>query len=203
MTDPATTAAFRARVLDALCGRDADATCWAVLDAARDARVLPALRRTVGTSGCLYAGKLAPEVEDVAPYLVPLRRDDALAAFLIDAGWGESWGVFFRSGAAFEPLRRHLRRFLKVRTWDGRGLLFRFYDPRVLRTYLPTCTADEAATFFGPIDDFALEAADASAVLEFSRAQHGVVRRELAVGAPPPRGQGGVDVRAYVGRASS
>ncbi len=30
-------------------------------------------------------------------------------------------------------------------------LVFRYYDPRVLRVYLPTCSPAEFARFFGPI----------------------------------------------------
>ena len=34
---------------------------------------------------------------------------------------------------------------------DFQPLYFRYYDPRVLRVYLPTCDADELRTLFGPI----------------------------------------------------
>jgi hypothetical protein len=44
-----------------------------------------------------------------------------------------------------------LRTLLRVRDEAGRTLLFRFYDPRVLRAYLPTCTATEWQSVFGPV----------------------------------------------------
>jgi hypothetical protein len=40
-------------------------------------------------------------------------------------------------------MARRRRRFLRVKDEDG--LVFRFYDPRVMRVYLPTCAAGELA----------------------------------------------------------
>ena len=61
------------------------------------------------------------------------------------------------SAAPFEEIRRHLRRFLRVKDERGRRLLFRYYDPIVLAAFLPTCTAAELAEVFGPIDAFLVE----------------------------------------------
>ena len=36
-------------------------------------------------------------------------------------------------------------------------MIFRFYDPRVLRKFLPTCNADELQTFFGKVETFFAE----------------------------------------------
>jgi len=63
----------------------------------------------------------------------------------------------------------HLRRFLTVRTEKGKKLLFRFYDPRVLRLYLPTCTSTELNTFFGPVERFVCEGGDSQTALVHSR----------------------------------
>ncbi len=54
-----------------------------------------------------------------------------------------------------------------MRDTRGRILVFRFYDPRVLRAYLPTCTAEEIAQFFGPISHFAAESADGRQVITY------------------------------------
>ena len=44
-----------------------------------------------------------------------------------------------------------------MKTEEGQELYFRYYDPRVLRTYLPTCTPDELEQVFGPVLEYALE----------------------------------------------
>lgn len=56
-----------------------------------------------------------------------------------------------------------------VKDAKGGHLYFRYYDPRVLRVYLPTCNAQELGFVFGPLDSFVLEGEDPSAVLRFSR----------------------------------
>ncbi len=99
-------------------------------------------------------------IAEVAPYLVRLTKGSQDTRRLVDAAWGNAWGVFLQSKADLEPLRRHLRLFLSVLTEKKKKLLFRFYDPRVLRPYLPSCTEQELQTFFGPIDAYVLEGED-------------------------------------------
>ncbi|HEY2399507.1 MAG TPA: S1 RNA-binding domain-containing protein, partial [Steroidobacteraceae bacterium] len=41
---------------------------------------------------------------------------------------------------------------------QGKRLLFRFYDPRVLRPFLPSCEAGQMREMFGPVEHFAVEA---------------------------------------------
>jgi hypothetical protein len=41
---------------------------------------------------------------------------------------------------------------------DLESLFFRFYDPRVMRNYLPTCPPAQLAEFFGPVDFYIAEA---------------------------------------------
>lgn len=71
--------------------------------------------------------------------------------------WGDAWGVWARSDASFDDVQRHMRRFLRVQGDDGRRMLFRWYDPRVLRVYLPSCTPDERRIFHGPVRAYVTE----------------------------------------------
>jgi hypothetical protein len=59
---------------------------------------------------------------------------------------------------------------LDVVTEDGERVFFRFYDPRVLRVYLPTCE-DEAnlRSVFGPVGRFYMEGENPETILEFKR----------------------------------
>jgi hypothetical protein len=78
-----------------------------------------------------------------------------------------------------------------VKLPDGKQVYFRFYDPRVLRVYLPTCTVEEMRTFFGPIKCFLTEGDKPEAALRFAPGVQGV---EQTVGplAPKP-GSGPTD----------
>ncbi|MFP2907950.1 DUF4123 domain-containing protein [Pyxidicoccus sp. 3LFB2] len=131
---------------------------FAVLDAAREKRVLKLLQEAGEVYASLYEGPEGVELAEVAPYLVRLPGDSELLGTLVREGWGKSWGVFLTSPLPFKETRRHLRKFLKVLDGSsGEQLYFRFYDPRVLRAFLPTCTPAERTEFTGPLGGFLLE----------------------------------------------
>lgn len=154
----------------ALCDRVWSGTpdpIFAVLDGARDPAVLPSLRGV--PRWCLFSGSLVPELAAAAPYLAALDRRSEETRDLLSRAWGRSWGVLFASPSDPETLRRHLRRFLRVLDPQGKTVYFRYYDPRVLRVYLPTCNLDELRVFFGPIRRFIVEDKDPSSYSEHRR----------------------------------
>jgi hypothetical protein len=55
-----------------------------------------------------------------------------------------------------------------IKTEDDQQLYFRFYDPRVLRIFLPTCDENQLREFFGPIEQFICEDEDPEFALVFS-----------------------------------
>jgi hypothetical protein len=141
---------------------------FALLDGARDQRIFELLQRSRIDSRSLFLGELAPELALASPYLVHLGSLSRETRYILEHGWGDSWGIFVRVDMLLQDLRRHFRTFLQVEDESGRKLFFRFYDPRVLRAYLPTCTSDELATVFGPIECYLLENDTSEAMLEFS-----------------------------------
>ena len=130
---------------------------YAVLDGASIPALLPALQRWGPRSQCLSGGALDPSEKRTAPYVVELAPDSPFTTWLTEEGWGAHWGIYLRSPADLRTLRKHLRTLLRARVPDGRELLFRFYDPRVLRVYLPTCNGAECAQVFGPIEWIGME----------------------------------------------
>lgn len=145
--------------------RDAPSV-WALLDLARDRRIYAALLESRMESLCLYSGRLPRQLELAAPHMVELLPGHALVHRLLDEGWGQSWGIFVKISDP-TSLRRHLRRLLTVLDEAGRKLIFRFYDPRVLRAYLPTCRRDELVQVFGPVTSYLMESEDGTALLDF------------------------------------
>lgn len=144
-----------------------DATVWAVLDGARDERIFPALQSSRLEHISLYAGKLPDVLKRAAPYLVELAVDYKFTRPLLDMAWGHGWGIFLRLKDP-QNLRHHLRSFLRVQDEAGRRLVFRYYDPRVLHAYLPTCEAAELKTVFGPIVSYVMEADHGRSLVEFT-----------------------------------
>jgi hypothetical protein len=164
-------------------GARPDGTLYMLLDAARDARIygwLTELGETVQQRS-LYQGDVGDSLANVSPYLLTLQEEQPAALRFADAGFGQSWGLFLTTAAGFDDVRRHLRKFNIVYRQDGTPLVFRFYDPRVLRVFLPTCTASELQRFFGPIDAFLAESEEGDALLRFTVSAGELVRSRLSV----------------------
>lgn len=137
---------------------------WAILDCARNKRIYRELQVSRLDYQCLYSGDIPTELKVVAPHMVELSPRYQFTKNLLEQCWGQSWCVFVRINDGTR-LRHHLRKLLSVRTEDGRKLLFRYYDPRVLRAYLPTCTPEELAEVFGPVSQFFAEGSEAEGCL--------------------------------------
>ncbi len=60
-----------------------------------------------------------------------------------------------------------MRQLLTVRRPDGETVLFRFYDPRVLRAHLPEQEEKKAGEFFGPVASYLVEGEEAGQYLVF------------------------------------
>lgn len=106
---------------------------------------------------CLYRGELEPDLAEVAPYLVHLKPEAPFTEWLLGECWGKHWGIFATSAEDIDTVRRHFRNFLMVKDPEGAQVYFRYYDPRVLRTFLPTCSAEETNFVFGPITSYLCE----------------------------------------------
>jgi hypothetical protein len=152
---------------------------FAVLDGASVRDLLTRLYDQQPEFCCLYRGELKPDLAEVAPYLVRLEPGSEFTQWLLEHGWGKHWGIFALAPVDLQTLRRHFRRFLVVYDPDGKPLYFRYYDPRVLRVYLPTCNADELAAVFGPVESCVLEDEDPGVVLRF-RVESGSLKHEKA-----------------------
>ncbi len=135
---------------------------FALVDAARDPRVRQLLQESVDEVQSLYDGVKGEGLGNVAPYLVRLSKDSGLLERLVREGWGRSWGVYLTSRASFDEVRRHFRRILLVDLQESghptRRVYFRFYDPRVLRDFLPVCTLQQKPKMYLPNAFFLLEA---------------------------------------------
>lgn len=121
----------------------------------------------------LLAGSLGRELGDVAPYLAEFRVRSSFGDWWFEQ-WGRSIGVLVEAPVSLEELRSHFRTLLVVRHEDRRKYFFRFYDPRVLRVFLPNTTAIEVKRFFGPVSAFYCEGAEGNELLTFKRGRDGV-----------------------------
>ena len=154
---------------------------FAILDTARDSIIYSRLAESENQKTCLLIGKQARELATVAPYLVELDKDDPFTQWILEQGWGKSWGIFVETETTFKKLRNHVRSFLRVADEDGKTLFFRYYDPRVLRVFLPTCDAEQLEKMFGPVDRYCVEGEGGNSLLQFSLRDSKLIQDETSL----------------------
>jgi len=149
---------------------------YGIVDTARD-RQLYKLIAATPEHVCLFAGELKPPLERVAPYLVRLSSSPNFKK-IWENEWGQSWGILCVSSATTEQLRRHFRHFLQAKLPDGQIVLFRFYDPRIFLTYLPTCDMAQLQAWFACVEEFRVEAMGSDKAVVFRLGADGLNTNE-------------------------
>lgn len=126
---------------------------YAIIDAC-DALLVPLKMKELGldVAVSLFQGTAQEKYWAVAPYLA--RVDSSLLRWLVENLWQEPWGIFVFSKATLQDLHKHFRHFFITTLPDGRQWFFRYYDPRILLSYLPTCNVEELRWFFGQVRAF-------------------------------------------------
>jgi len=152
-----------------------------IVDGASAIGLLDYLASTELEHCCLLSGELDPELAETAPYLIRLEEGHDLTNWLIDKGWSNHVGVFsmINKDVVFNDVRKHFRGFLMVRDPEGNPVFFRYYDPRVLRVYLPTCDDRELPTIYGDhVVSYYTENDDGSELLQFQVENEKVVMNQ-------------------------
>lgn len=154
VTGPAAAIKEEPTSLDQLRRFAASGYLFALLDAT-DQILVPHKAKLLGPTKAvsLFTGTANEWHWAVAPYL--FHVDSELLDWIAEKLWKEPWGIFAMSKANLEELRLHFKKFLMVQLPDGKPWLFRYYDPRILQVYLPTCEPRELQKFFGPVRAFA------------------------------------------------
>ena len=153
--------------------------CFAVLDGASIPELRMRLYETRPPHYCLFRGELTPDVAEVAPYVVQVTPGTVFADWLMGESFGNHWGIFAHSRFSIKEMRRHFRALVTVYDEKGDPMIFRFYDPRVLQNFLPTCQGGELQTFFGNVDAFFAEDVENQTLLSFSLENDELKQRDL------------------------
>ena len=112
---------------------------------------------------CLQRGALSAEAAERAPYLAELKEASPFTDWLL----GEAtptypgWGLLSVSTQALLAVREHCRTIGEVTTPDGERRAWRWYDPDVLRTVLPTLLAGQLDEVFALRQTIVIPAVDA------------------------------------------
>lgn len=136
--------------IDTLLGSDhANKRLYAIVDAAQNELIYTKIKCEADIYLSLYGNDVAESLKAVGPILFQLRKDNDLSSWLIDNGRDHNWFILFAStGTTMVDLRRHFKRFAMVQSPNGNSMYFRYYDPRVLRSYIPSCSEEERAFIY-------------------------------------------------------
>ncbi len=124
---------------------------YSVIDGANAPVLLGKLAKYEPKHTCLFRGELSIEMAEVAPYMVKLEPDHDFTNWLLEYAMESPCCIFAQTDKDFLALRKHFRSFLRVESPEGETLHFRYYDPRVLSVYLPSCEEEENAVLYADV----------------------------------------------------
>jgi hypothetical protein len=139
-----------------------------LLDAAQIGQRIHQAKELNANYSSLYKGRSEEDLAEVAPYLFRTSKRVEFRNWYLENGWGRAWGLMVNTHFPFDEVHKHFRKFLLVKTEDSQELYFRFYDPRVLRVFLPSCNRKQLGEFFGPVEHFICEDQNADYGLVYS-----------------------------------
>ncbi len=159
---------------------------WAIVDACDEPGV-PTKMDELGEQRAvsLYRGDAKVENADIAPYLAHV--DDFFLQWIREELWAKPWGIFVVAPGEIEKLRTHFRKFLTVKDPDGEKMYFRYYDPRILKAFLPACNEEELQKLFGPLEAYVITEPDSEEVTFWTRQGAGPHRPVETPSARPRR----------------
>lgn len=103
----------------------------------------------------LFRGKAGEELSNVAPFLFSVQPQSDFANWLkyrINKDAENRRVLWIRSSATLDELRKHFRRFLRVKKEDGSYMFFRFYDPYVIMAVFPQLTEKQQNDFLSCVE---------------------------------------------------
>jgi uncharacterized protein DUF4123 len=123
---------------------------FAIIDACDNSGVLAQMNE-LGENAALSLFENTPHRAywAIAPYLIEVTPH--LLDWLLKTDLGMRWGIFVVAPLALKELSQHLSALQFVLLPDKKKWFFRYYDPEILETFLPTCNTEELRSFFGPV----------------------------------------------------
>ena len=100
----------------------------------------------------LFRGSTGEELWSVAPYLVSVSDNEELVNKIKKQDPVERRVTWLQSSENIDDLRKHLRRFLRMKREDGSYIYFRFYDPFVVNAVFPNLSQEQVCEFFEKIE---------------------------------------------------
>ena len=133
---------------------DSMAFRYAVIDLASAVALRPVVPRLLSAvAEPLLARSMPLQLLEVGPWLVHLLDTPEVESTLAGYGIAVPWGYFVHSKVDILSLRQSLRKFNLAKLPDRpKEVLFRYWDPRVLKIFLDRASTVQRGQFFAWID---------------------------------------------------
>lgn len=119
------------------------------------------------------------QIKEISPLIFRFSANSKFCEWFYLNCWGGFCGVLISAKTfSIYDLFGHFKNFLTIQTEDNEVLYFRFYDPRVLKIFLPTCDQNQLLEFFGPIESFICEGDTKEEAIRFWH-QNGTLMQEV------------------------
>ena len=112
----------------------------------------------------LFDGKEAIELEEVAPYLVELKKEDEFTTWVMKNVYDRFGAIFIKSTNTLNELAEHLKGFIHVtREVEHEGNVITqkgylaYYDPRVFFNWIESESSERQSNFFSNITELYCE----------------------------------------------
>lgn len=128
--------------------------CYAVVDLASAQQLRPVIADQLpSVAEPLFAREFPRALLQVGPWLVRLSKAPEVERMLVEMGADLPWGYYVHSTFDIVSLRQSLRRFNLARLPDTqKEVLFRYWDPRVMRVFLDVATREQYRRLFELIE---------------------------------------------------
>lgn len=153
---------------------------YIVIDAARLNQNLKEVLALSNRSESLFSKNELVTLEYVAPYLCKFEKGGEMHHWFFSEGAKDFAGILIYSVVPFDVLLSHLKKFIIVLD-GGKEMYFRFYDPRVLPVFLPTCSIEQIGTFFGPIHFFYSVHSEEQFIQTYYHQNFKLLKKQLAI----------------------
>ncbi|MEZ5198030.1 MAG: DUF4123 domain-containing protein [Bacteroidales bacterium] len=144
-----------------------DCKLYGIVDSARNDEVFRYLVTGDVRYKSLFEDTMDVQSYGVSGFLVECKKESPLFQWMTKQAWGDNCSIFFTSKASFDELFTHFQKFNRVYIEGDDVVLFRYYDPRVLNLFLPTCNNEQIRSFFGKVGHFFAEDEDPEIIRVF------------------------------------
>jgi hypothetical protein len=146
-----------------------DAHLYAIVDSARNDEVFRYFIIGDTPYRSLFEGTMDVQSYGVSGFVIECKKNSPLYDWVTSTLWGQDACIFIVCKMSFDEVFSHFQQFNRVILEGDKVVLFRFYDPRVLRTYLPSCKKQEIELFFGDMICLFAESEEKAIITRFER----------------------------------